>query len=395
MTAAALELLGSIVLDGARTEDACLRLDVDGVVLFAGAATLAPRLEVERRIVLQPEATVLPGLVDLHLHGGGGADAIDAEPEALATLREVHLRHGTVALCPSLLAAEPAQLLRALEVVRAATGDGGPGAAVLGAHLEGPFLSPRRAGAQPAEHLRAPDRVLLEELCAAAGPALRVVTLAPELPGALALVELLRERGVTVALGHSDASYEQAIAAVEAGARLVTHTWNAMGPLHHREPGLVGAALLDERLTVEAIADGVHLAPPILRLLRRLKSPDRLALVSDCTAALEAPPGGARLGVQPVAVRGGSARLPDGTLAGSVLTMDRSLATFVAATGASLAEASLCATRTPCALLGETARGGLEPGQRGDVVVVDGTAALRAVLVRGRLVAGELEELTA
>jgi len=293
------------------------------------------------------------GYWDIHVHGGGGFDVADGTAEALEQVCRVHAAHGTAALCPTVLSSSPESTLRALEVIRAAAGRTVGGALVLGAHLEGPFLNPRKAGAQPAEFLRAPDPALLEELLAAAGPSLRVVTLAPELPGAMELVQRLRELDVVVAMGHSDATYQQATDAIDAGCRLATHTYNAMRALHHREPGLLAAVLLDGRVTAEVIADGVHVSAPALRLLWRLKGAGKVALVSDCTAALDAPPGRARLGRQPVTVVDGAVRLADGTLAGSALTMDRAVANMTRLAGLSRPEAEAAARDTPAKLLNE------------------------------------------
>jgi N-acetylglucosamine-6-phosphate deacetylase len=379
MTTVDLQLEGRLLLGQRIVERGVVQIG-QGRVLWSGPHAAAPRRRPRRRRAV--DGLIAPGYVDLHVHGGGGADAADGTARSIRRLCRVHARHGTVALCPTVLSAPPEVMLRALAAIRRACEAAPDGARVLGAHLEGPFLSPRRAGAQPAAHLRAPDSVLLEELLAAAGPSLRVVTLAPELPGALDLVKRLVERGVVVALGHSDATFAQAEAAVAAGARLVTHAFNAMAPLHHREPGLIGAALLEERLVVEAIADGVHVASPALRLLRRVK-PRRVALVTDCTAALEARRGGARLGATRVAVRDGAARLADGTLAGSVLTMERAVASFVSLAGASVSEAVAAASRVPLRLLGEHG-GTLAAGDAADLVVLDDELRVQTVLVEGQ-----------
>jgi N-acetylglucosamine-6-phosphate deacetylase len=383
MTTVELQLEGRLLLGQRPIEHGVVQI-AQGRVLWSGARDAAPRRRPQQRCAVA--GLIAPGFVDLHVHGGGGADVVDGTAGSLRRMCRVHVRHGTVALCPTVLCAPTEVMLRSLAAIRRAHHEVADGARVLGAHLEGPFLSPRRVGAQPAAHVRAPDVVLLEELLAAAGPSLRLVTLAPELPGALELVARLVERGVVVALGHSDATFAQAIAAVAAGARMVTHTFNAMSPLHHREPGLVGAALLEARLVAEVIADGVHVVPPALRLLRRIKR-RRLALATDCTAALEAPRGRARLGSAGVVVRDGAARLIDGTLAGSVLTMERAVANFVHLAGASIGEAVVAASRVPLRLLGE--RGGaLTAGELADLVVLDEELRVQSVFMEGREVVG-------
>ena len=392
MLAGMLQLEGTLLVGDALVERGVARLDA-GRIAWCGPRAGAPRIRAARRVALPAGALLAPGFCDLHVHGAGGADAADGTAASLERLCELHARHGTVALCPTIVSGPVEATLRALAAVRrAAEAEAGGGARVLGSHLEGPFLNPRRAGAQPAAELRSPDAALLDELLAAAGPTLRIMTLAPELPGALALVERLAASGVTVAVGHSEASFAQATAAVAAGCRLVTHAFNALAPLHHREPGVLGAALLEPKLYTEVIADGVHVAPAVLTLLRRLKR-GRCALVTDCTAALDAPPGGARLGGRAVAVRDGAGRLADGTLAGSVLTMDRAVANWVRLAGAALPEALAAAARVPYAALGLRGRGRLAAGQPADLVVLDAALQVRAVLVGGRLVAGELEGL--
>jgi N-acetylglucosamine-6-phosphate deacetylase len=357
-----------------------------GLVLVAGDRIewAGPREEAPAYTAIQRLSAplIVPGAVDLHVHGGGGADVADATPEALELLCHIHARHGTTALCPTILASSPERTLRALEIIRASVSTRGA-THVLGAHLEGPFLNPGKAGAQPPEHLRAPDPELLEEFLAAAGGTLRIVTLAPELPGALELVERLVEAGVLVSLGHSDATYAQARAAVDTGCRLATHTFNAMRGLHHREPGLAGEVLDDDRLTAEVIADGHHLAAPILRLLRRVKGA-KVALITDCIAALEAPPGQARLGDRPVEVNTGTARLPDGTLAGSVLTMERAMANWMRLTGASRSEAAAASATVPAALLGRGDLGRIEAGFAADLRLLDAEMRLIRVVIRGQ-----------
>lgn len=359
---------GRLLLGGGRLEEGVV-LVKGGEIIWSGPAAGAPASQA-RVTLSRPDATVVPGFVDLHVHGGGGCDVADGTADALTRVCSVHAAHGTTALCPTVLSSDVERTLRALEVIRAAAGQRRGGALVLGAHLEGPFLNPRKAGAQPAEHLRSPDPALLDELLAAAGESLRVMTLAPELPGALAMVERLRERGVVVAMGHSDATFDEAMAAIDAGCRLATHTFNAMRALHHREPGLLAAVLLDPRVIAEVIADGHHVAPPVLHMLWRLKGPGRVAMVTDCTAALDAPPGQARLGQRPVTVTDGAVRLDDGRLAGSALTMDRAVINMTRLVGLPLAEAAAAASATPAKVLGLKA-GELSEGSAADLVLLN------------------------
>jgi N-acetylglucosamine-6-phosphate deacetylase len=245
----------------------------------------------------------------------------------------------------------------------AANPDAAPGE--LGVHLEGPFLSPHRAGAHRVEVLRPPDLTFLADLPAR----VRLVTLAPELPGALDALAALSARGVSVALGHSDAGYDQAVAAADAGARLVTHVFNAMAPLHHRAPGLAGAALADDRLVPCVIGDGVHVHPAVLALVLRAGP---AVLVSDAVSAAD------------VQVEDGAARLPDGTLAGSVITLADAVRTAVGA-GVPLGVALTAATRTPADVMGRPALGRLVAGAAADVVAFGPSLDVEHVWVAGEL----------
>jgi N-acetylglucosamine-6-phosphate deacetylase len=270
------------------------------------------------------DALVTPGFIDLHVHGGGGYQvncATQEEVEVSVTeMTRFHSRHGTTALVATTVSDSPAALRTAVEgvaVVARASGSG-----VLGSNLEGPWIA--RAGAQFPGALRAPSLAELEDLVARARGTLRVVTVAPELEGALELIAAARAAGVLVAIGHTDADYETASAAFEAGARLATHLFNAMAPIHHRQPGPVAAALADARVFLEIIADGVHIHPALISLVAAL-APDRLVLMTDAIGATGTPPGRHRLGPQEVLVSADRAVLAgqEETVAGSVLTMDR------------------------------------------------------------------------
>ncbi|QZA33683.1 N-acetylglucosamine-6-phosphate deacetylase [Hydrogenibacillus sp. N12] len=367
---------------------------------------------------LGPDLVAIPGMIDLHVHGADGADVMDGTPEALRTIARALLREGTTAFCATTMSASEERLVRALRNVAASfdaasalaasafssqggakadgrtpeaieqAGDraGEAGAALLGVHLEGPFLHPDRAGAQPVEALRAPSLAAFRRLNEAAGGRIRLITLAPELPGALELIPELVRAGVVVSVGHTDADYETVVAAADRGARHVTHVFNAMRPLHHRAPGALGAALVDERLTVELIADGVHVHPALFRLVFRAKGTERVVLITDGIRAKGRPDGVYELGGREVTVRCGRATLADGTLAGSVLRMNEALKHLVDA-GIPLTEAVRAATLNPARALGlDGERGALLPGRLADVVLLDGSFAVRMVWVRGRLV---------
>jgi N-acetylglucosamine-6-phosphate deacetylase len=315
-----------------------------------------------------------PGFIDLHVHGGGGASFMSGDPEECARAAAFHAAHGTTALLATTLTAPPGDLLRAVAAV-AETG-------ILGVHLEGPYLNERRRGAQAAEHLRPPD---LGELAAllAAGP-VRMVSLAPELPGALEAVVAIDAAGAVPALAHTDATYGQALAAIEAGARHAVHTFNGMRPLHHREPGVAGAVLEDARVTCEAIADGHHLHPAALRLVHRAKGAGGMALITDAIPATGLGDGEHRLGDVPIRVAAGRAETAEGSLAGSTLTMDAAVRN-AHAWGLPLTDALIAAATTPAWVLG-VPKGRLAPGYDADLVILDAGLRPAATYLAGRLV---------
>ena len=324
-------------------------------------------------------AVVVPGLVDLHVHGGGGEDFMSGDVAACERAARFHARHGTTALLATTVSAPREALTRALRAVAAA---GDP--VLVGAHLEGPWLSEKRRGAQPAEHLRAPDLDELEAL-AEAGP-LRMVSLAPELPGALEAVAAIAAAGAVPALAHTDATYEQAVAAIEAGARHAVHVFNGMRPLHHREPGVLGA-VLESGVSCELILDGHHVHPVAARLLHRLKGAEQTVLITDAIAATGMPDGEHRLGDSPIRVTGGRAETPDGRLAGSTLTMDAAVRHAVEWLEFPLAEAVAMASTTPARVIGlDHRKGRLAPGFDADVVVLDDALRPTAVWAGGRRV---------
>jgi N-acetylglucosamine-6-phosphate deacetylase len=316
-----------------------------------------------------------PGFVDLQVNGFGGVDFLDADAEGYGRAGEALLETGVTAYLPTLITAPEERLVAALgEIAEAESG----GPRILGAHVEGPFLSPRRLGTHPPSARRDPDPALLERLLAA-GP-VRLYTLAPELPGALDLVDLLVERGITVSAGHTDATAEEANAAFDRGVRTVTHLFNAMRPFTHRDPGVAGTALARPDVTVQIILDGAHLAPDTVRLVWGAAA-GRLALVTDAVAGAGVSEGSYRLGDVPVEVRDGVVRRDDGVLAGSVLSMIeavRNLHTL----GVPLEAALDAATAVPGRVIGADA-GRIEIGARADLVVLSEELEIERVLVGG------------
>lgn len=326
------------------------------------------------------EPVVLPGFIDLHVHGGGGADAMDAG-DAVRRLAATHARHGTTSLLATTMTAPDEEITAALQAIAPACRRRGAGEArVLGVHLEGPLLSPTRLGAQPA-FAQVPTLRTLLDWCALAP--IRVITVAPEVEGVLAMIPALVEAGMRVQIGHSDASYEQALQAFGAGASSATHLFNAMSPWHHRAPGLVGAVFA-QGLRAELIPDLLHLHPGTLQAALRAL-PEAYA-VTDATAAAGMPDGEFRLGRQRVHHCQGAVRLADGTLAGSALTMDRALRHLVGL-GLDVEQASARLSALPARHLGLCDRGRLVPGHWADLVIVDPQRLLlRRVVVEGEAI---------
>lgn len=332
--------------------------------------------------------TVVPGFVDLQVNGTGGVDCMLASVDDLVRLCRLLPRFGCTSFLPTLVTASGERLRAALSNV-AALAERQPegGARPLGAHLEGPYLSQQFKGAHDPAQVRPFDADEWRSFVEAARGSLRLVTVAPDMPGNEAAVPAMRRAGCVVSLGHSNATYEEARAAALAGASMATHTWNAMRPLHHREPGLPGAALSLDDLTAAVIPDGIHVHPALVGLLVRAKGPDRVAAVTDAVAVAGLPPGTYRWEGRDVRYDGRAPRLADGTLAGSGATADGLLRTLVSDVGLPLSHAVRLLSTTPARLLGlERHAGALRPGAWADLVVLDDDLRVVATLVRGEVV---------
>jgi len=376
-------LTGARIITPDRTIDDGVVLIDEGRIVEAGPGVPVPEGAAATDLA---GTTLVPGFVDLHVHGGGGRSLATREPEELRAYARWAAGRGVTGFLASVLAPTPEAALPCLEAVAGATGDIEGGARLLGAHLEGPFVSPHRRGALPAPWLHAPDAALLARYLDAARGNLRVLTLAPELPGADAVLSQAVAAGVVVAVGHTDATYEQARAAFQAGARHVTHAFNAMRPFHHRDPGPLAAAIDAPDITLELIADGVHLHPAAARLLVSAAGPDRVALVTDAVPPAGAESGAFRLGDADATLEGRRVTLPDGTIAGGASTMDALVRTVVADGVASLPDAVRMAATVPARVLGlERARGRIAPGYDADLVVLDGEMAVLKTFVGGEL----------
>ncbi len=330
---------------------------------------------------------LVPGLIDLQVNGCFGVSLADVEPTGWARVVQRLPETGTTAFLPTFVTAPIGELGGALRRAAGLVADPPAGARVLGVHMEGPFLAAARAGAHRRDWIVPPTPEAVAGLLAAGAGALRVVTLAPEVEGGLAAVTTLVSAGMVVSIGHSDATARQVAAAADAGARMVTHLFNAQRPLHHREPGVVGQALTDPRLTCGLIADLSHVSAPAC-VIAFAAAPGRICLVTDASAAAGMPPGRYQLGGKTVEVGQGedqAPRLADGTLAGSSLRMDQAVATAVAV-GLGVAEAVAAATRIPADVLGRSDLGRLEPGAAADLVWLADDLRTKATWVAGERV---------
>ena len=375
---------GRLVTPGAVVADGYVALRGGRIVEVGESATYAGNLP-------DPVGTVLPGLVDIHCHGGGGASVTSADPEQVREVTRHHLAVGTTALVASTVTDSPDRMLAGVAAAARLVAEGN----AVSVHVEGPFLSPHRCGAQDPRHLRPPDLQLARELVEAGNGHVRVMTVAPELPGAAGLIDLLRGHDVIPAVGHTDADAATVEAVLSGPGRgLVTHLFNGMPPMHHRAPGPVAASLSaaargDAR--VELVADGVHLADATVRMVFDLVGPDAVVLVTDAMAAAGMPDGTYRLGPQEVTVAAGVARLSgpgERSIAGGTARLLDVVRRCVQVAGVGLTDAVTAATAAPAAVLGLDAEvGRLAPGLRADLLVVDDALAPRRVMRGGRWVA--------
>lgn len=265
-----------------------------------------------------------PGFIDVHIHGAGNCDTMDGTYEAINTIAKTIVKHGTTSFTPTTMTVSTDAIRKSMKAIKQAMKEGTEGAVVLGAHLEGPFISPKAIGAQNPKYVISPSVEAYNSMVGDEGDAVVSITLAPEVEGAKELIKYLSEKGIVCSLGHTKATYEQAMEAIECGACHSTHLYNAMTPLAHREPGVVGA-VFDSNITTETISDGIHISYPALRIAYSQKGTDNVLLVTDAMEACGMPDGEYSLGGQKVIVSNGAARIKTGSLAGSILTLDRAV----------------------------------------------------------------------
>ena len=332
------------------------------------------------------DGILLPGFIDEHIHGAGGADAMDGTEDALQTISRVLAKEGTTAFLATTMTQSKENIAKALSAVKSVI-DGGKfeGAEVLGVHLEGPFISPKHIGAQPLEYVAKPDAEIFDEYQKLAGGNIKIVTLAPEVEGGGELISHLAQSGVVASIGHTGAKYEEVVAAKDAGAKSITHTYNAQTGLHHREVGVVGAAMLLDELNCEMICDTIHVSVPAIKLVIKNKPHDKFTLITDAMRAKGMPDGVSELGGQTVYVKNGEARLSDGTLAGSVLKMNVAIKNLVEKAGVSFTDAVDFATVSPAKNLGVyNERGSIAVGKRADFTLLSDDYEVLATFVGGK-----------
>lgn len=379
------------VLTGARILTPDDEIEDGGVIVEDGRiAEVAPGLSAPAgaEVVDLRGLTLAPGFIDIHVHGGGGFSLATRDGEEARSYARWVVVHGVTSFVASIVGETPEDGEAALRAI-AEAGPAKGGAELLGAHLEGPFVSPERRGALPEGWLRPPDAALLGRLLEAAGGRLRLLTLAPELPGAAALLEQAVRADCVVAVGHSDATYEEARDAFARGARHLTHAFNAMRPFHHREPGPLGAALDIEGVTVELIADGVHVHRAAARMVVRTKGVDGVALVTDGVPPAGLSEGTFRIGGQGARLAEGRIALPDGTIAGSAATMDRVIRYVVEEGIATPAQAVRMASTVPAGVVGLGGRKGrIARGYDADLVALDSDLNVAMTWVAGRVAHG-------
>ena len=359
----------------------------DGVVTSLksrGAASLPANV----KLTDFGDCTIAPGFVDIHIHGSAGFDVMQVDQSKRSGFERFLAQHGVTAYCPTTIAAPLDATLAALErladAIEGADADGAGGAKPLGIHLEGPFLSHAKRGVHRVEDLIVPNLRTFEQLWQAARGHVRVLTIAPELDGAPEVITEAARRGVTVSLGHSDANLESARRGVAAGGRHATHTFNAMRPLDHRDPGILAEVLTNGNLTADVIADGFHVAPSVVDLLIKAKRPENVVLITDAMSATGMPDGRYRLGLIDVELKAGRCTA-NGTLAGSALTLDRAVVNVMSFAKLDLRQAVQAASLNPAQVVRAKGKGVLEQGAAADFVALTPDGQIRATVLKGVL----------
>jgi N-acetylglucosamine-6-phosphate deacetylase len=362
------------------------RLIIDGTSIADVGAANTIKIPPGAERIDASQLLVTPGFIEPHVHGCGGVDVMDGTYESLNAVSRILARHGTTSFLATTVSSPPEILTTALEKLGTLMPGSFNGAQPLGIHLEGPFISAAKRGTHKAANVFKPDSALLAKWVHAANKSLRLMTLAPELPGSDGLIQVAKDSGVVLAMGHSNATFEEAGTAVQRGVCYAVHTFNAMRPFSHRDPGIVGEVLADDRIFAEIIADGIHVAPSVVRLFARAKGKERVLLVTDAISAMDMPDGRYVLGMDTVDVINGVCRDEEGRLAGSTLTQEIALRNFAAWTDWSLEDALPGLTLNPARALKLEKKGVLEPGFDADIVIMTKSFQIMKTFVAGRLV---------
>lgn len=327
---------------------------------------------------------LMPGMIDVHIHGANGFDMMDGTETSIQAVSRACAATGSTSFLATSVSSAIEDLLNMIRSVKRVVGQE-EGAKIAGIHLEGPYLNPKRKGMQNEQYLRHPDIGEMKEIFREAGSLIKMITIAPELPGGVELISFLKKQEVVVAVAHSDATYEEAKLAFTAGASHVTHCFNGMRPIHHRDPGLITAAFEEQHVSLQAIVDQVHLHPAIIRLMHRLKGAEGMVLITDALQAMGMGDGNYIFGGHQVTVSEGIARLEDGTLASSTVTMNEALRLTVD-TGISLTDAVQMASTTPANILGLRSKGKIEPGYDADLVLLDEQFQVVWTMIDGQII---------
>jgi N-acetylglucosamine-6-phosphate deacetylase len=377
---------GQLYLEDKILSDSFIQIE-DDIIGNVGAIADMKETSPTEAINLPPNFKILPGMIDLHIHGVAGADTMDGGM-ALETMAKALPEEGTTSFLATTITQEVPLIDRAItKVSEYLTSSLAPGKAeVLGIHLEGPFINEQMAGAQPVEHISLPNLHLFKKWQAKSKQSIKIVTVAPEMDGSLEFISYLNATGVVASIGHSNATYKQIQAAIKAGASQVTHIFNQMRPLHHREPGVVGAAFLHDELKAELIADGIHVMPEVIKILFKQKGAEGIILISDAMRAKGLENGTYDLGGQTVRVHAGKAVLQDGTLAGSVLKLNKAVLNIISYTNCSLADVVKMTAENPARQINIFDRkGSIENGKDADLIILDEENNLYMTICRGKI----------
>jgi len=370
-------LRGNIVTDGEVFSNWVLVVEDDHIFSLTREAE---GIQVENL----DDCFIVPGFVDVHTHGAVGYDVMDCNPEGIVKMAEFLASHGVTSFLPTTTTLDIETTLKAISAVEIAQNLNKNGAKIIGIHLEGPFINPKHKGAQNEKYIIEPTREILEKLTSSS--LIRLVTIAPEVSGAIPAIKFFRDRSIYVSLGHSDATYEDTLKAIMAGANQITHMFNGMRAFHHREPGIIGAGLIEDSLKCQIIADGIHSHFSAIRLVYRTKGYKNIILISDSMSATGLSDGKYELGGLNVTVRSGAPRLPDGRLAGSTLTLDVAIKNVVNKALIPLPFAIEMASRVPAESIGEATLGSFSYGNKADIVVLDRDFKVVRTYIDGRLV---------